>query len=45
MTKILVATQEPDKKSILERAIEMGINVIIFDGDVNKLRNTLENLI
>lgn len=43
--KILVATQEPEKKTMIERASEMGINLIIFDGDINKLRNNLKNLI
>lgn len=43
--KILVATQEPEKKTMIERASEMGINLIIFDGDINKLRNSLKNLI
>ena len=45
VAKILVATQEPEKKTMIERASEMGINLIIFDGDISKLRNNLKNLI
>lgn len=45
VTKVLVATQEPEKKTMIERANEMGINLIIFDGDINKLRNNMKNLI
>ncbi|WP_461204945.1 Card1-like endonuclease domain-containing protein [Clostridium sp. DL1XJH146] len=43
--KILVTTYEPSKRSTLERAKQMDIEVIIFDGDVDKFRNELEKII
>jgi Holliday junction resolvase len=43
--KILVATSLPNKEPILKRAEEMGIHLIIFDGDVNGFRETLEEII
>lgn len=39
--KILVATKLPFKKSVLERAKQMDINIIILDKDINKFRNNI----
>lgn len=39
--KILVATSEAVKGTIRKRAEEMGIELIIFDGDINKFKNNL----
>ena len=43
--KILVATKEPLKTSVKLRAKEMGINIIIFDGDENKFKDNIRNVI
>jgi len=43
--KILVATKEPFKKSIKERAKLMGINLIIANGDKTVLKKQLYNVI
>jgi Domain of unknown function (DUF1887) len=43
--KILVATKEPLKTSVKLRAKEMGINIVIFDGDENKFKDTIRNVI
>lgn len=43
--KILVATKEPSKHSVIHRAEEMGIELIIFDGDSNKFKEELEKII
>lgn len=43
--KILVATKEPLKIPIRKRAEEMGINLIIFDGDENKFIKEFKNII
>lgn len=43
--KVLVATKEPFKGSILERAKEMKINLIIFDGNIEKFKRNLERII
>lgn len=43
--KILVATKEPIKNSVKIRAKEMGINIIIFDGNEEKFRNNIINII
>ena len=43
--KILVATKEPIKASVRERAKEMGINLVIFDGDENKFKKTIKAII
>lgn len=39
--KILVATKKPIKKTIIDRAKEMNINLIILDKDINKFKHTL----
>lgn len=43
--KILVATKEPIKLAVKERAKEMGINLIIFDGDEEKFKTEIKNII
>ena len=43
--KILVATKEPSKTTILQRAKEMGIELIIFNGDINKFKRELTEII
>lgn len=43
--KILVATKEPVKNSVKIRAKEMGINIIIFDGNEEKFKNSIINII
>lgn len=43
--KILVATKLPCKNVINDRAKAMGIHIIIFDGDENKFKKTIQNLI
>ena len=43
--KILVATKEPSKTTILQRAKEMGIELIVFSGDINKLKRELTEII
>lgn len=43
--KILVATRKPNKSSIIDRAKEMGINLIILDKDINIFKKTLEAII
>lgn len=43
--KILVATKEPLKTLLKSRAKEMGINIVIFDGDENKFKDNIRNII
>lgn len=43
--KILVATKKPNKSSIIDRAKEMGIHLIILDKDINIFKKTLEAII
>lgn len=43
--KILVATKKPNKSSIIDRAKEMGIHLIILDKDINVFKKTLEVII
>lgn len=43
--KILVATQPPIKSSISKRAKEMGINLVIFDGNKKAFKEELEKII
>ena len=43
--KILVATYPPMKASILKRAQEMGINLVVFDGDKKVFKSNLESII
>ncbi|WP_243110646.1 Card1-like endonuclease domain-containing protein [Clostridium chauvoei] len=43
--KILVATKEPIKASVRERAKEMGIHLVIFDGDENKFRKSIQSIV
>lgn len=43
--KILVATREPSKGPVLIRAKEMGIHIVIFDGDENKFINSIKAII
>lgn len=43
--KILVATKEPAKGTVFQRAEEMDINIVIFDGDIEKFKNRLEGII
>lgn len=43
--KILVATKNPCKKCVVERAKAMDINLIILEKDIDKFRNSLKNII
>lgn len=43
--KILVATREPMKSTVSHRAKEMNINIVVFDGDMDKFKNILKNII
>ncbi|MDK0730897.1 DUF1887 family CARF protein [Clostridium perfringens] len=43
--KILVATQPPIKSSISKRAKEMGINLVVFDGNKKVFKEELEKII
>ena len=43
--KILVATHPPIKSSISKRAKEMGINLVVFDGNKKSLKEELEKII
>ena len=43
--KILVATHPPIKSSISKRAIEMGINLVVFDGNKKSFKEELEKII
>lgn len=43
--KILVAAKEPSKTTILQRAKEMDINLVVFDGDIAKFKQVLSNVI
>jgi hypothetical protein len=39
--KLLISTQLPLKQTIIERADEMNIKIIIFDGNIEKFKNEL----
>lgn len=43
--KILVATKEPEKRSLRLRADEMGIYLLVFNGDVKELLEKLSRVI
>lgn len=43
--KILVATKEPAKVSVIDRAKEMGINLVIIDKSIDELREKFESII
>lgn len=43
--KILVATKEPIKSAVKDRAKEMGISLIIFDGNEEKFKNQIKEAI
>lgn len=43
--KILVATKEPMKAAVKERAKEMGINIVIFDGDEQEFKKKIIDII
>ncbi|WP_238906308.1 DUF1887 family CARF protein [Clostridium sp. YIM B02506] len=43
--KILVATKEPLKTSMFSRAKEMDINIVIFDGNREKFKKSLEAVV
>lgn len=43
--KILVATKEPIKAAVRDRAKEMGISLIIFDGNEGKFKNKIKAVI
>ena len=43
--KILVATKAPIKSPVKIRAKEMGINIIIFDGNEEKFLKTIKSII
>ena len=43
--KILIATKEPIKSAVKDRAKTMGISIVIFDGDEEKLKKKLKEVI
>lgn len=43
--KVLVATKPSHKRSTFSRAEEMEIHIVIFDGNVEKLKNNLQGII
>ncbi|MGG7096659.1 Card1-like endonuclease domain-containing protein [Clostridium sardiniense] len=43
--KILIATKKPNKSSVIDRAREMGIHLVVLDKDINIFKKTLENII
>lgn len=43
--KILAATMEPSKGVVINRAREMGINIVVYNGDRNKFKSDLQNII
>lgn len=43
--KILVSTMEPSKGTVMNRAKEMGIKIIIYNGNKNKFKKDLQNVI
>ena len=43
--KILIATKKPKKSSVIDRAKEMGIHLIILNKDINKFKEKLESVI
>ncbi|MGL5243707.1 MAG: Card1-like endonuclease domain-containing protein, partial [Sarcina sp.] len=43
--KILVATKKPLKSSVIHRAKEMDINLVIFDGNISRFKENLKNII
>ena len=43
--KILVATKEPRKTTVYQRAKEMNIELIIFNGDIEKFKFEITNII
>ncbi|NBI06169.1 Card1-like endonuclease domain-containing protein [Senegalia massiliensis] len=42
---ILVSTYYPEKENVINRAKEMDINIVVFDGDVSKFKNELQKII
>lgn len=45
VVKILVATKEPAKGTVMQRAKEMDINIVIFDGDMKKFKSEILSII
>lgn len=46
VTKILVSTEKPERKEMtFQRADEMDIHIVIFDGDTSKFRNELHRIV
>ena len=43
--KILVATKEPNKTTVYQRAKEMNIELVIFNGDIEKFKFEITNII
>ena len=43
--KILVSTKEPIKVAVKERAKEMGINIIIFNGNEEEFKRKVRAII
>lgn len=43
--KILVATKKPSKITVMNRAKEMGIHLILIDKDINKFKEEIDNII
>lgn len=45
VVKILATTKKPLKGSVVDRASEMGINLVIYDGDKEKFKDTIKDII
>lgn len=43
--KILVATKEPNKTTVYQRAREMNIHLVIFEGNINKFKDEITSII
>jgi len=43
--KILVSTAEPKRNSLYKRAKEMGIHIILFNGDIKAFSGSLNKII
>lgn len=42
---ILVSTYYPEKENVINRSKEMGINIVVFNGDDKQFKRDLENII
>jgi hypothetical protein len=46
VTKILVSTQFPERGEMtFQRAEEMGIHIVLFDGDISSFKDKLHRIL